>query len=157
HFGAGLVRTPGDFGRLGERPTHPELLDWLASEFVAGGWSMKKLHRLLMTSTAYRQGSRRQKVADALDPDNRLLGRRPGRRPEAEDVRDSVLAVSGKLSLKMYGSPVLVYEDDVGQVVVGKGTKDVARGTVAVEPLPPGEADRRSVYVQVRRSQPLGV
>jgi hypothetical protein len=157
HFGAGLVRTPGDFGRLGERPTHPELLDWLASEFREGGWSVKKMHRLLMTSSAYRQASRREKEKDTIDPDNRLLGRMAVRRLEAEAVRDAVLAVSGKLSPKRFGPPVPVYENDVGQVVVGKGIKDVARGTVAVEPLPPGEADRRSVYVQVRRSQPLGV
>src|SRR5262249_34320123 len=119
HFGAGIVRTPGDFGRFGERPTHPELLDWLASEFVSGGWSMKKLHRLLMTSTAYRQASRREKAKDALDPDNRVFGRMPVRRLEAEAVRDAVLAASGQLSAKMFGPPVPVHENEVGQVVVG--------------------------------------
>jgi mono/diheme cytochrome c family protein len=157
HFGRGLVGTPGDFGKLGERPTHPELLDWLASEFVAEGWSVKRLHRLILTSTAYRQSSRRDPVGDPIDPDNRLLGRMPVRRLEAEAFRDAVLAVSGSLSPKAFGPPVPVRENEVGQIVVGKGNKDVARGSVAEVPLPAGEVYRRSVYVEVRRSQPLGL
>jgi hypothetical protein len=157
HFGRGLVGTPGDFGKLGERPTHPELLDWLASEFVAGGWSVKRLHRLILTSTAYRQSSRRDSTGDRLDPDNRLLGRMPVRRLEAEAVRDAVLAVSGSLMPKAFGPPVPVRENDVGQIVLGKGNKDVARGSVAEVPLPAGELFRRSVYVEVRRSQTLGI
>src|SRR5205085_8927168 len=157
HFGKGLVGTPGDFGRLGERPTHPELLDWLASEFVASGWRMKKLHKLLVTSTGYRQSSRTTEAERRVDPDNRLLGRMSVRRLEAEAVRDGVLAVSGSLSLKMFGPAVPVRENDVGQVVVGKGTKDLARGRTTAEALPEGEVHRRSVYVQVRRSQPLSV
>ncbi|MBI1913415.1 MAG: DUF1553 domain-containing protein, partial [Planctomycetes bacterium] len=91
------------------------------------------------------------------DPDNRLLGRMPVRRLEAEAIRDGVLAVSGNLNLKMFGPAVPVRENDVGQVVVGKGIKDLARGTTTAEPLPEDEVNRRSVYVQVRRSQPLGV
>jgi hypothetical protein len=157
HFGKGLVPTPGDFGRLGERPTHPELLDWLASEFIASAWRMKTLHKLLVTSTAYRQSSRTTEVVRRSDPDNRLLGRMSVRRLEAEAVRDGVLAVSGNLNLKMFGPAVPVRENDVGQVVVGKGTKDLARGATTVETLPEGEVSRRSIYVQVRRSQPLGV
>ena len=172
HFGKGIVGTPGDFGKLGEKPTHPALLDWLASEWVrpssplparergAGGegaWSLKRLHRLLMTSTAYRQSSRQEPKVARLDPDNRLLARMPLRRLEAEAVRDGLLAVSGSLSLKMYGPPVPVRENDVGQVVIGKGVKDLARGITTVQPLPAGETHRRSVYVQVRRSLPLGV
>jgi hypothetical protein len=76
-FGKGLVPTPGDFGRLGERPTHPELLDWLAAEFMAKGWSAKHLHRLILTSKAYRQASTREPSKNAADPDNKLLGRFP--------------------------------------------------------------------------------
>ena len=91
HFGRGIVATPADFGTLGDRPTHPELLDWLADDFVAGGWRLKRLHRLIMTSTAYRQSSRRTPALDAADPDNRLLGRMPVRRLEAEAVRDAIL------------------------------------------------------------------
>ncbi|HEY7157497.1 MAG TPA: PSD1 and planctomycete cytochrome C domain-containing protein [Gemmataceae bacterium] len=157
HFGRGIVGTPGDFGKLGERPTHPELLDWLASEFVRGDWKLKDLHRLLMTSSAYRQSSRREPSAARLDPDNRLLARMSVRRLEAESIRDSILAVSGSLRLKMYGPPIPVRENDVGQVVIGKGKKDLARGKTVAEPLPDGEIHRRSVYVQVRRSLPLGM
>ena len=157
HFGRGIVGTPGDFGKLGERPTHPELLDWLAHEFIRGGWRLKELHRRIMTSSAYRQSSQRDADAAQLDPDNRLLGRMSVRRLEAESIRDSILSVSGSLCLKMFGEPVPVRENDVGQVVIGKGMKDLARGTVAAAPLPAGEVHRRSVYVQVRRSLPLGI
>ena len=157
HFGKGLVGTPGDFGKLGERPTHPELLDWLAREFARGGWRLKALHRLLLTSSAYRQSSRRDPKAARIDPDNRLLARMAVRRLEAEAIRDGILAVSGNLHPKMYGPPVPVRENDVGQVVIGKGVKDLARGITTIVPLAEGEVYRRSVYVQVRRSLPLGV
>jgi hypothetical protein len=157
HFGRGIVGTPGDFGKLGERPTHPELLDWLAHEFVQRGWRLKEMHRLIMTSSAYRQSSEREESAARLDPDNRLLARMSVRRLEAEAIRDGILAVSGDLCLSMFGPPVPVRENEVGQVVIGKGTKDLARGTTVVASLPEGEVHRRSIYVQVRRSLPLGV
>jgi hypothetical protein len=83
HFGRGLVETPGDFGALGSRPTHPDLLDWLADELVASGWSLKRLHRLIMVSTVYRQSSHRDPSRDAVDTDNALLGRYPVRRLDA--------------------------------------------------------------------------
>lgn len=169
HFGRGLVGTPGDFGKLGDRPTHPELLDWLASEFVSPhpnpppqgwrgqSWSLKQLHRLMMTSTVYRQSARRDAKQESIDPDNRLLSRMNVRRLEAEGVRDSVLAVSGMLVRKPFGAPVPVKDNEVGQIVLGIENKDGAGRFVAEVPLPPGEAYRRSVYVQVRRSRPLGV
>jgi mono/diheme cytochrome c family protein len=157
HFARGLVASPADFGKLGERPTHPELLDWLATEFMSHGWSVKQLHRLIMTSTAYRQSSRRDDLAARIDPDNRLLWRMSVRRLEAEALRDSVLAVSGEMHGRMFGPAVPVRENDVGQVVVGKGVKDLARGSVAVEALAASELNRRSVYIEVRRSMPLGV
>jgi mono/diheme cytochrome c family protein len=157
HFGRGIVGTPGDFGKLGERPTHPELLDWLACEFVERGWGMKQLHRLIMTSTAYRQSSHRDRTADTVDPDNRLLGRMSIRRLEAEAIRDSVLAVSGSLVSRPFGPPVPVKENEVGQFVLGIENKDTAGRFTAEVPLPPGEASRRSVFIQVRRSRPLGV
>jgi hypothetical protein len=157
HFGRGLVDTPGDLGRLGERPTHPELLDWLASEFVEGGWSLKKLHRLILTSAAYRQSSVRETKGDAADPDNRLLSRFPLRRLDAEAVRDGMLAVSGRLNAKPGGPPVPVKENDAGQFVLGVENRDGAGRFTAEVPLPPGEDSRRSVYVQVRRSRPLAV
>ncbi|HEV3385580.1 MAG TPA: PSD1 and planctomycete cytochrome C domain-containing protein [Gemmata sp.] len=157
HFGKGLVGTPGDFGRLGEKPTHPELLDWLASEFIENGWSLKKLHHLILTSTAYRQSSTRDQKTDSLDPDNRLLSRFPLRRLDAESVRDAMLAISGKLNPKPFGPPVPVMEDDAGLIVIGKANRDGAQYKLGDESVPPGEESRRSVYVQVRRSKPLGV
>jgi hypothetical protein len=103
HFGRGLVDTPNDFGRNGSLPTHPELLDWLAVEFRDGGGSFKALHRLIVTSAAYRQSSRHDEAAARVDADNRFLWRMNRRRLDAESVRDAVLAVSGKLDLRMGG------------------------------------------------------
>jgi mono/diheme cytochrome c family protein len=103
HFGQGLVETPNDFGRMGGKPSHPELLDWLAVEFRDGGQSLKRLHRLIVTSAAYRQGSKDNPAYALLDGGNRLLWRMNRRRLEAESIRDAVLSVSGKLDQKMYG------------------------------------------------------
>jgi hypothetical protein len=103
HFGSGLVQTPSDFGNNGMQPTHPELLDWLAFEFIRSGWSIKHMHRLIVLSRTYRQSSQQNKRAAAIDADVRLLWRYPSRRVEAEAIRDSMLAVSGLLDLKMYG------------------------------------------------------
>ena len=143
HFGRGIVGSVGDFGTQGEKPSHPELLDFLADEFVKSGWSLKKFHRLVMLSTAYRQSSARHETGDATDADNRLLWRMPVRRLEAEAVRDSILAVSGKLNPAAFGPPVPVTADDANQFVVGTGT-----------PSKDGAEFRRSVYVQQRRSAP---
>ncbi|WLD11853.1 PSD1 and planctomycete cytochrome C domain-containing protein [Planctellipticum variicoloris] len=157
HFGRGLVATPGDFGMLGEKPSHPELLDWLASEFMQSGWQLKKLQRLIVTSQAYRQSSQRTSELDAIDPENRLLGRMSVRRLEAETVRDTLLALAGRLSDKMTGTPVVVMPDDVGQIVVGVDTRDSA-GRPSGKVIPLGEDEyRRSIYVQARRSMPLGM
>ncbi|MDB5306745.1 MAG: Protein of unknown function (DUF1553)/Protein of unknown function (DUF1549)/Planctomycete [Gemmataceae bacterium] len=105
HFGEGLVRTPSNFGVLGERPTHPELLDHLATWFVRNGWSLKKLHRYILLSATYRQSASGDPDTRVADPDNRLWGRYPRRRLEAEAVRDSLLAVSGDLDLAARGGP----------------------------------------------------
>ena len=139
HFGRGLVETPADFGKLGARPSHPELLDWLADEFVRQGWSLKKLHRLILTSTAWRQSSRRDPAKDSLDPDNRYLWRKSVVRLEAETVRDRMLAAAGSLDRTLFGPPVAIKKDDAGQVVVA------------------GAQTRRSLYIRVRRSQPVGM
>jgi len=157
HFGRGLVATPADFGVQGERPSHPELLDWLADEFVKSGWSLGHVHRLILRSRAYRQTSIRTEALDAIDPDNRLLGRMSVRRLEAEVVRDALLAASGELVAKRGGPPVPVAFDEVGQIVVGADNRDSAgRPKGALGSL--GEEEfRRSVYVQVRRSMPLGI
>ena len=142
HFGKGIVATPGDFGRLGESPSHPELLDWLASDFISRGWSLKNLHRRIMTSTAYRQMSTRSPVLDAVDPDNRLLGRMSIRRLEAEVVRDAILATSGSLETELFGKPIPVEE---------------VNGEVVLASREGGEPFRRSLYVEVRRSEILSM
>ncbi len=106
HFGAGLVRTPSNFGILGEKPTHPELLDWLASEFMDDGWSLKKLHRKIMNSSTYQLGSDHIEQAYREDGDNRYLWRMSPRRMEVEAWRDSLLAVTGELDVSLGGTPV---------------------------------------------------
>ncbi len=103
HFGTGLVDTPSDFGNTGGKPTHPELLDWLAKAFIDSGWSVKQMHRLMVLSATYRQSTQHNEAAAAMDADVRLLWRYPPRRLEAEAIRDTMLAVSGKLNLKMGG------------------------------------------------------
>ncbi len=103
HFGRGLVETPNDFGRMGKLPTHPELLDWLAADFRDNGQSFKKLHRLIVTSATYRQSSAHHESNSAADSDNRFLWRMNRRRLEAEEIRDAMLATSGKLDPKMGG------------------------------------------------------
>jgi hypothetical protein len=142
-FGQGLVRTPENFGLSGEPPTHPELLEWLAGEFARTGWRVKPMLRLLMTSTAYRQSSRPGPPGEAKDPGNLLLGRMPLRRLEAEPIRDSLLAVSGRLDPAMGGPPVLVRPRPDGLVEVAR---DAAGG-----------AGRRSVYLLCRRSYNLSL
>jgi len=106
HFGRGLVPTPADFGRNGRPPSHPQLLDWLAGEFVAQGWSMKAMHRLIVTSSTYRQASTPDDASAAIDPDNIYLWRMNSRRLEAEAVRDNLLYVSGGLDLAMGGPDI---------------------------------------------------
>lgn len=155
HFGKGLVTSAGDFGALGQKPSHPELLDWLAAEFMESGWSLKHLHRLILTSRTWQQSSRRDATRDRMDPDNRLLSRQNVQRLEAETLRDALLAVSGKLNTKLRGTPVPVMFNEEGGVVIGADTTDTAgRQTGKFIPLN-GEEFRRSVYVQVRRTRPL--
>jgi hypothetical protein len=130
-----LVETPGDFGVLGTRPTHPEMLDWLASELVRQGWSLKRMHRLIMTSTAYRQSSRRESAGS--DADDTWYARYPLRRLDAEALRERMLCASGRLDPALYGRPVPVTEDSVGQVNAAN------------------DSSRRSLYLEVRRSRPV--
>lgn len=139
HFGRGLVPTVGNFGRSGVKPSHPELLDWLATEFIALGWSQKSLHRLLVTSTAYRQTAAVDPAKVAADPENKLWGAWHPRRVEAEVLRDGMLAVAGKLNPQMLGSPANVAPQSDGAVI---DTDDAA-------------GRRRSIYQIVRRSQHL--
>ena len=141
HFGRGIVATPSDFGTKGEPPTHPELLDWLAIQFVKDGWSLKKLHRLIMTSATYRQATTPNSAYAKIDPDDKLLWRFPRKRLEAEVIRDSALAVASELNPKM-GGPSGFPQIPAGMEVRGgwSVSKDEA------------ERDRRSVYVFVRRN-----
>ena len=104
HFGIGLVETSNDFGRAGVKPSHPQLLDWLATKFIDSGWSIKQMHRMMVLSATYRQSSQIRPDAQARDADVRLLWRFPSRRLEGESIRDTMLAVSGRLNLKMGGS-----------------------------------------------------
>ncbi len=97
HFGRGIVATPSNFGVRGEPPSHPELLDWLAARFVAGGWSIKAMHREIVLSATYQLSSDEDTRSAALDPDDRLLWRFPRRRLDAESIRDAMLAVAGRL------------------------------------------------------------
>ncbi len=136
HFGRGIVASPSNFGRLGTPPSHPELLDWLATEFVARGWSMKSIHRLIMTSTAYRQGTQ---ITGAADPENVLLSHMPLHRMDAEQLHDSILAVTGDLDITAFGPPVQVETKASGEVD-GKGSHQ--------------KGWRRSIYVLQRRTTP---
>jgi cytochrome c553 len=155
HFGRGLVNTPGDFGALGEKPSHPELLDWLASEFMDGGWKLKRLQRLMVLSTTYRQSSRSD-ASLRTDADNRLYGRFKVQRLDAEALRDSMLAAAGTLNRGQFGPPVGIARDLSGRIVVGQEELNANRDIVKVKSL--GKDDyRRSIYVQVRRKQPLTV
>ncbi len=145
HFGKGIVRTPSDFGLTGDRPSHPELLDWLAVEFVQRGWSWKAMHRLILTSNAYRQSSGFNQQTSAKDPENRLLWRMNPHRLEAELIRDSILIVSGKLNREMFG-PGIYPRIDPDVVNTGSRPRwplDAKEG--------PG-VWRRSVYIYVKRS-----
>jgi hypothetical protein len=153
HFGRGIVNTPGDFGLLGERPSHPELLDYLAARFVETGWSLKAMHREMMLSRTYRQSARND-AAQSADPDNTLFGRYRIRRLDAETIRDAMLAVSGKLNPEMFGSPVTVGKTGDGRMIPGveifNGNKTIV---IKVDTSSPA-VYRRSIYLQQRRSGP---
>jgi hypothetical protein len=126
HMGRGLVATANDFGVQGEPPTHPELLDWLAMELIRDGWKLKPIHKLIMTSAVYMQNTDAPAASLQADPQNRLWWRHPTRRLEAEAIRDALLAVGGTLDMTMYG----------------KGSLD-------------GNVPRRSIYLTIKRSQPI--
>jgi hypothetical protein len=148
HFGSGLVGTPSDFGAMGDPPTLPRLLDWLALEFVASGWSRKAIHRQIVTSATYRQQSRsRPKERDA-DPGAALLWRFPPRRLEAEAIRDAVLWCAGTLNDRQGGPGVF---PPIDPSVVRDG--ELPRWPLDARPGP--EVWRRSLYVFQMRSVPL--
>jgi len=148
HFGTGIVATSGDFGRMGSRPTHPELLDYLASYFVENGWSIKKLHKLIVLSNTYRQSTESQPKAAEVDPDNKLLWRYNRHRLEAEAIRDSMLEVSGVLNPKM-GGPGVFPPVPPGTVSALSATAAAGGWSSEKDPL---QNNRRSVYIFVRRN-----
>lgn len=155
HFGRGLVTTPADFGALGAPPTHPELLDWLAREFIDSGWSVKHIHRLILNSTAYGQALRSSAEQDQVDPQNQLYGGAILQRLDAEAIRDSVLTVSGAINEEMNGAPIPIMADTSGRWVLGIENLLAGRPGPVI-PLKARE-HLRSLYVQVRRSRPLAI
>jgi len=146
HFGRGLVETPNDFGFMGEPPSHPELLDWLATEFVSNGWSVKHLNQLIMNSAVYRQSSRFGSEQHwEKDPDNRLLWRMNRRRLEAEALWDAVHSVSGTINLAMGGPPVVppLADDEIASL------REKWHWVVSADPA---QHTRRGIYILVRRN-----
>jgi hypothetical protein len=148
HFGEGIVRTTSDFGRNGDKPSHPELLDFLAVRFMDSGWDMKAMHKLMLTSQTYQQASE----GDTKDPDNRLYSRFSRRRLEAEAIRDSLLHVSGRLNLERQGPSVFpsLPADLADFARYGRGGGVMWESNEKEE-----DARRRSIYVFQRRSLPL--
>ena len=142
HFGSGIVATVDNLGYSGSPPSHPELLEYLAGELVRQGWSAKSLHRMILNSAVYRQSSRPVPAAEKIDPDHRLLASFPIHRLDAEAIRDAMLAASGELDLTMYGSYVATQRSPEGDVVI----PDETAGAL-----------RRSLYVQQRRTQVMGM
>ncbi len=150
HFGRGIVRSSSNLGTQGDKPTHPELLDWLASEFIKGGWRLKPMHRLIMLSDAYRMSSKANPSALGVDPINDQFWRFDMRRLTSEEIRDSILAVTGQLNDTMYGPgvyPEIPDEVKAGQSQPGSGWRK----------SPPEDQARRSIYVHVKRSLMLPI
>jgi mono/diheme cytochrome c family protein len=145
HFGRGIVRSPNNFGTQGDAPTHPELLDWLASEFVEKGWRLKALHRLILTSNTYRMASHASVAALKADPQNDLLSHFDMRRLTAEEIRDSILAATGTLNAGMFGPGI--YVDIPQEVLAGQSKPGHGWGKSSAE-----EQARRSIYIFVKRS-----
>ena len=145
HFGRGIVRSASDFGRSGNRPTHPKLLDWLAVSFMEGGWKMKKFHKFLMMSKTYQMSSEGNPTNFTKDPANDLFWQFNMRRLTSEEIRDSVINLTGKLNLKVYGKSY--YSDIPAEALASSSTKGGKWGKSSVE-----ERNRRSIYILTRRS-----
>ena len=154
HFGTGLVATSNNFGKMGKRPTHPELLDWLASEFIESGWSVKSMHRLILRSSTYRRSgvpADPERLAE-VDPENKLLSYFPPRRLTAEEIRDAILAVSGELSSTAGGPPV---HPEINQDVALQPRQIMGTVAPAYRPSPTREErHRRTIYTAQIRNLP---
>ena len=142
HFGRGIIATPNDFGDMGSPPSHPKLLDWLASDLIDGGWSLKRIHRQIVLSRAYRQASELRTDGVGADPGNELLWRANARRLSAEEIRDSLLAIAGRLN-SLPGGPGIV------PPLSKEATANVKRWPVTPDPA---EHNRRSIYLFVERN-----
>jgi hypothetical protein len=147
HFGRGIVSTPSDFGTRGRAPSHPELLDWLATEFVSRGWSIKQMHRIMLQSAAYRQASIVDAAAIAQDPENQWLARFSRRRLNADEIRDATLAATGALNKEMYGRPVVppLSDEELANLTQRPDNAWVVTGDVT-------QHTRRSVYLLQKRT-----
>ena len=145
HFGRGIVRSSNNFGQLGTPPTHPELLDWLGHQLIQGDWKLKRMHRLIMTSQAYRMSTAAQAAGMSIDPENDLFWRFDPRRLSAEEVRDSILAVNGSLNRKFYGPSI--YPKLSKEVLAGQSRPGDGWGKSSDQ-----DRNRRSVYIYVKRS-----
>jgi mono/diheme cytochrome c family protein len=145
HFGRGIVRSANNFGNIGDRPTHPQLLDWLANQFIADGWKLKPMHKRIMLSSTYQMSSKGQEKALAADPANNLFWRFDMRRLSAEELRDSMLAANGSLNLKM-GGPSF-YSIIPAEVLAGQSRPGSGWGNSSEE-----ERARRAIYIFVKRS-----
>src|SRR5262249_30358459 len=143
HFTRGIVATPSDFGFNGSPPSHPKLLDWLAAAYIAAGWQLKPIHRLIVTSATYRQSSRLDRHAHEIDRAHRLVGRVAPRRLEAESIHDAILAASGRLESRMGGPGYNIWEKNTNYVAVYKPRSELGPDTF-----------RRMVYQFKPRSQP---
>ena len=139
HFGEGIVRTPDNFGKMGERPTHPELLDYLASRFVESGWSIKAMHRTIMLSSAYQMASQTGDAVVEADPENRLFSRFNRQRLDVEEIRDGMLAIDGTIDLTMGGT-------------LQKGFGTDKENSADRLSLNPEKLRRRTVYLPLRRA-----
>ena len=145
HFGRGIVATPNDFGRMGERPSNPELLDYLANQFVASGFSVKHMHRLILLSNTYQESSAPTSAAQQIDPDDKLLAHFPRRRLDAEEIRDAMLSIAGNLNPKTEGPGVITpIEPALVQALYKPSQWAVAKD--------PAEFNRRSVYLLAKRN-----
>ena len=150
HFGTGLVKTPNDFGTRGDKPSHPDLLNWLAASLVENGWKLKPIHRLIVLSQTYQQGAEFDETSEAAraDPENRLLAHFPRRRLSAEEIRDAMLAASGRLNLKAGGPSVMIpVESEFLKLLYNP-----AQWKVTPDPL---EHDRRTIYLFAKRNMRL--
>jgi hypothetical protein len=148
YFGRGIVRSPNNFGLMGELPTHPELLDYLASELVRNGWSLKSIHRQILLSATYRRSSANIERSQGQDPANNLFWRQNVRRLSAEQVRDGVLSLTGQLNCSQFGSPI--YPDLAAEVLASQSQpgRNWEKSSQA-------EQARRSIYIHVKRSLPV--